>query len=195
MVVYFSFDFESAGPNYATNGVNGLGIVVFSEKGEELECYETGIMLTNGRQMDPTTKREFWDKQPEALQWLKEHEEPPWIVVWKIAKLYQKYTVLSHKVEWVAWPAAFDWGLMIQFYNEFKLPEAPYIGYSAICLSSMVKAWQFLTGGPKKLTLEDLGCPIENPHFPGSAARAQGKAFFVVRDQFASRELNLRHIL
>lgn len=184
---YFSFDFESAGPNYATNGVNGIGVVVFDKDGNEVEVYETGIVLTNGRQMEPGCKQFFWDKNPEALKWIQDHDETPWVVASKIADLYKKYKGLGgkkNKIEWVAWPAAYDWGLLVNFMNEFDCSKTQ-IGFKATCASSMCDAYTTAAGLNNKPSLDDLGCPIENPHFPGSDARAQGKAFFVLKQKFA----------
>ena len=175
MPVFFSFDFEAQGPNYTTNGVNGLGIVIFDEQGNELECYETGIQCTNGRQMDPNTKSGFWDKQPEALNWINNNLKEPWVVVQDIINLYKKYKQSHGKVVWIAWPAAYDWGLMVDFYNEFKPNNSPNIGFKAECMSTLFKAYCAQTQITESDGKEKLDFNIKNPHFPGSDARTQGK--------------------
>lgn len=127
--------------------------------------------------MDPATKRDFWDKQPAALAWLAEHEQQPWAVAADVTALYAKYRALG-KVVWLAWPAAYDWGLMATFYGEFAAAGAPSLGYTAVCVSSLALAVQVATGAAEKPTLDTLGCPIADPHFPGSDAEAQGRAYF-----------------
>ena len=176
--IFISVDFERLGFSYNLNGPNGVGLVVFDADGNELESYESGIKITGGRRPDPDTMKEFWAKNQDAMKYLQAMEKHPKEVVAAIKALYFKYKDQGHRVHWVGRPAAGEWSVLNEFYFEWAGPDAPPIGYKALCCSMLLDVYEAKHGlSGTAACAQHLGVEYKMTHKPVDDARVQGILF------------------
>ena len=181
--VYFSFDVESRGPDLLKHGINAIGIVAFDEHGNELEAYETGIAADAGQVFDSEVKELFWDKNPEVLKWIDANSKPGKAVVQEIVDLFDKYAE-KHSVVWIAYPAPYDWALLIAFCQNVGGIDVRHFGHKATCISTLMKAYRAIGQLTPDAGFSAVGLVNENPHRPASDARVQGQLYFKLTTKF-----------
>lgn len=140
--LYLSFDIEADGPSPCLNNMLSLGICGMTETGEIVYKYCENIKQLDNHVIDPDTKSEFWDKNPEL--WIKVNENQISCVV-AMQKLSDDLLELHGKgytFTWIAMPAAYDWQWLNYYWNYAAKNCADMkgqkLGFKAECLST---AW------------------------------------------------------
>lgn len=183
---YISFDWEARGPHMKKHGFNGFGAVLFNKDGQVVRDVGFGIQADVWQALDPDTKTTFWDKNPAALRWCETNPLAPQEAAQQIVRFYLQAKAEFKTVQWIAWPAAYDWANLMFFLTEFHPETSPIKEHKAECVSSMALAYQLAAGLPKKPDLAALGIHNANAHNPVSDALAQGQAFFVLREKLTA---------
>lgn len=178
--VIFSFDIEADGQGPLSGSMIGLGIAVLNTSGVLLDSLEVAIERRPEAGSDPDTM-EWCLKQHEMWQWATGPEAvSPKTAMWRVGKLYSKWSK-THKVEWMAQPACFDWMFLKSYYQAFVSVGAPDIGFSCTCFSTLRKKWLKDNGMPREeynLLREPYVEGVEeDSHFPLQDAIFQGREY------------------
>ena len=188
--LYLSFDIEADGPAPNVNSMISIGIYGFDGMGKEVVSYQRNIEPHPTRVVDKRTKEEFWDKHPEMYKFIQTKQATAEETMNEIAKLYKSYIDTGYRVNWVAWPSAYDWQWLNCYYHEFGPPDKPYIGFSAKCASTA--RWIYCKNNPMSdkeynTMLENFAEGEKATHNPLDDARYQGKISFNLFDKMQVR--------
>lgn len=186
--VYFSFDVEADGPSPALNSMVSFGCVVFNDQGKEVDRMQMNIKPEAGKVVDKRCKEEFWDKHSEILAFVQTNPQEPKNFALAIAAIYAKWR-LTHKIVWVAKPAAYDWQWLNAYYcRYFEDDVMPNIGHSATCIRTMLEMLRLRSGWTndeanqfEEEELKKFSAKDHVTHNPEHDARVQGKFFFHLR--------------
>jgi hypothetical protein len=145
--VYVSTDVETDGPIPGPHSMLSLGSAAFvlrpKTKGvmdglfthERLGTFSVNLETLEGARMDPVTKREFWDKQPEA--WAACRKDPV-----EPGAAMEKYWIwvkhLPGNPVFVGYPAGFDFLFTYRYLRRFGL-TSPF-SFSALDVKTYAMA-------------------------------------------------------
>lgn len=103
--VYISTDIETDGPIPGVNSMLSFASAAFLSSSDMVGTFSANLELLPGAVPDPDTKREFWDKNPEAWAACRENPQP-------IRETLEKYVAwvksLPGKPVFVGYPVSFD---------------------------------------------------------------------------------------
>lgn len=152
-IVFISFDVEATGESPESGNMNMIGFTVVKE-----DMYKTidtmkredawyidkkGWCIHYFDKFSERCKREFWDKYPVNLRYIKEHGKTPDVVAFEISE-YLRELRKKYRYYLIADPASFDWQFFNTFYDEYGPSDKIDIGYKSICMDGMEKALGFL---------------------------------------------------
>lgn len=188
--IYLSFDIEADGPSPSVNSMVSIGIYGFNGVGDEVVSYQRNIKPCSNRIVDIPTKERFWDKNPDALNFVQTDQVSAEECMSEISDLYKGLKEKNYKIVWVARPSAFDWQWLNCYYNEFGPDDKPNIGFSASCISTAF--WIYcqqnkLSKEQQKELWKELKGDEDVTHNPLDDARCQGKIMFKLMDKFKIR--------
>lgn len=133
--VYVSTDIETDGPIPGPNSMLSFGSAAFTLEKGFIGQFSANLQELPGAAMDPVTKTEFWDKNPEA--WAacrKDLRDPAEAMATYVAWL----NGLPAKPVFVGYPAGFDFLFVYWYIRRFGL-ESPY-SFSALDIKTYVAA-------------------------------------------------------
>ena len=181
--VYLSFDIEADGPSPLFNNMLSIGVWGFNESGENVVEWERNLLPRPNKKCDPITMLEFWAKQPEAWAYVNKNRVSITEAFTELHSIVSKLKC-NYKVEWLAWPSAFDWQWLNCYYQEFieSNPNTEWIqiGHKATCMSSI---WSFYVKLQKltKKQEDDLWKQLsvgDGGHFALADAKCQGLLYY-----------------
>lgn len=185
--LYVSIDIECdsgySGPSSAN--MWELGAVFLTNSGEELDAYSSLIRCRPEMKGDPRTKewiksQNLWEKY-ESCDALSGSAPSPETVMTEFGEKLSKWTA-THKIHFVARPAAFDF----MYFKDYYALYAPahlqeFVGHTAKCVSSMIDVYQTMKGittSEARNTLwNTLKGTHEHTHCAIDDAREQGAVF------------------
>lgn len=135
--IYISTDIEAAGPSPGPNYLMSIGAAAFNLEKDLLGVFEANLKPIPNSIMDPKTKSEFWDKQPEAYartlinqQNADEamHNFKNWI-----GKIRSENG--NKRVVFVGYPAVYDFKWIDWYFNWAKI-DNPFGFGNAICIKN-----------------------------------------------------------
>jgi len=188
--VYFSFDIEADGKSPVFNSMLSFGCVVFDEQGREVDTMQMNLKPEEGKVADPKCQEEFWDKNPEIVQFVQTNQQEPRALALAVGALYAKWEASGHKIVWVANPSSYDWQWLNAYYCRYFEAgrNMPDIGYSAKCIGTMLEMHRLRNGMTddqadkyEAATMMALREKDHVAHNPEHDARVQGKWFFNLR--------------
>lgn len=132
--IYFSTDIETDGPIPGPNSMLSFASAAYVKNGEGFEMvgtFSANLEQMEGAVMDPKTKEEFWDKNPEAWAACRKDLQEPVeamrsYVDW-VKSLEKEYQA---KAVFVAYPAGFDFMFVYWYLIRFG-------GYSPFSFSAL----------------------------------------------------------
>lgn len=134
--IYVSTDIETDGPIPGPNSMLSFGSAAFSLKGGMLSTFSANLETLPGASMDPITKTEFWDKNPEAWAACRKDPQP----IAPTMKSYVEWvSKLPGKPVFVGYPATFDFMFVYWYIRKHGL-ESPF-SFSALDIKSYVAAY------------------------------------------------------
>jgi hypothetical protein len=134
--VYFSIDVEADGQSPIANSMLSLGIAVIDPESLTLvDTLSVNIHAREGAERDPDTM-EWWGKNLRAWGQCQVDRVSPKTAMWRVAKLFSKWSK-THKIQWVAQPACYDWMWLKSYYDAFPSVGSPDIGYFCTDYSSL----------------------------------------------------------
>jgi hypothetical protein len=178
--LYLSFDVEADGSCPLLNNMLSLGIAGYDSNGKEIVSFQRNILPIKGHEPEQRCMDEFWSKEPEAWIFVNTNRVTPQKAMGDLADLLTNLKKSNWKIIWVARPAAYDWQWIKNYYDAFAPKNAPPIGYSAKCLSTM---WWLYVKQNNLCKEEDsnmwktLTEGFPHTHNPLDDARSQGTAF------------------
>lgn len=140
--LYFSVDIETDGPIPGPHSMLSFAAAAFLEQEGELQQVDTftcNLEQLPGAQMDPVTKEEFWDKNPEAWEACRQNLVKPddgmqSFVNW-VQDLKKEHQA---KPVFVGYPAGFDF-LFVYWYLIYFTGYSPF-SFSALDMKSVAFA-------------------------------------------------------
>ena len=133
--IYVSTDIETDGPIPGPNSMLSFDSAAFTLSGGLGSTFEANLETLPGATMDPITKSEFWDKNPEAWAACRKDPKP-------IAETMRQYVLwvksLPGKPVFVGYPATFDHAFM-HWYLVYFTGGDPF-SFSALDMKSYAMA-------------------------------------------------------
>lgn len=183
---YLSFDIESDGPCPSTNSMISIGIFVFNGKGEKITTFQRNIIPHATRKADPVTKK-FWDKHPKIVEFMKTDQVSAEQCMSDLSEFY-KSIKLTYKPTWMARPSAFDWQWVNTYYREFGHPDRVDIGYSSMCVSTLLWAYKAINPDVKwNVLMKELEEGLVGDHNPLNDAKCQAMVALNICDKLKIR--------
>lgn len=177
---YISVDIETSGPEIGRHYMMSLGAVAYGPNGTELGFFFQNLEPIFGWRMDPSTKRDFWDKNPVAYKKATENTHNPYDVMNDFYLWVKQY---KNPVA-VCYPAGFDFPWVYQYLMMFA-GKSPF---SFSCIDIKTLAWEKL-GAENYRESSKKNWPNEwfsnlppHTHIAVDDAREQGQLFFNIRD-------------
>jgi hypothetical protein len=184
--LYLSIDFEANGRSPAVSSALSVGIVGFTEKGEEVVALQMNLLEEPGHAADPECIREFWDKNPAITEFVSRDRKSLADFAAAIRDLWTTHSQ-THKLVWLAWPSAYDFQWLNCAYDKYRQAGWPDIGHKARCIGTLFTVFARLKGvsskeddALKKRMMTSLEAPGHVAHNPEHDARVQGKMFFAL---------------
>jgi hypothetical protein len=133
--VYVSTDIETDGPIPGVNSMLSFGSAAYTLKDGLLGTFSVNLVQLEGAVSDPVTRREFWDKNPEAWAACRMNLRDP-------AEAMQEYVTwvrkLSAKPVFVGYPATFDF--MFIYWYLVRFTGASPFSFSALDIKTYAMA-------------------------------------------------------
>ena len=179
--LYLSFDIEADGDTPMQNNMLSFGIAAYDSSGKEVGFLQRNLIPLEGHVADERCMREFWDKNPEAWEFVNQNRVPAQMAMKDLADFLMQFVEQGLELVWLAYPSAYDWQWIKNYYEAYKPESAPQIGYSAKCISTMF--WFYclqngLSSDKKKQLWKELTENLPHSHNPLDDARQQGIGFF-----------------
>lgn len=134
--IYLSSDVETNGPIPGPNAMLSFGTAAFTLKDGLISTFSANLEELPGSSMDPKTKTEFWDKNPEAWAVCRKDPQP----IEPTLKRYVEWANgLPGKRVFVGYPATFDFMFMYWYFVKYGL-ESPF-GFSGRDITSYVAGY------------------------------------------------------
>lgn len=133
--VYVSTDIETGGPIPGPNAMLSFGSAAYTLEGGLIGTFSANLHELPGSVIDPVTKREFWDKNPEAWAECRKDLQDPKEAMTAYAAWVRK---LPGKPAFVGYPATFDFMFVYWYLMKFT-GDSPF-SFSAIDIKTFVMA-------------------------------------------------------
>lgn len=133
--VYVSVDIEADGPIPGPHSMLSIGSVAFTIAAGEIGSFSANLETLPGASMDPVTKSEFWDKQPEAWAACRRDPQPLQEAMTSYAAWVRS---LPGKPVFVGYPATFDHAFVHWYLVRFTGSD-PF-GFEALDIKSYAMA-------------------------------------------------------
>lgn len=186
--VYISLDIESTGPVPGLFSMLSLGAAAFSD-GQLIDTYSVNLKELPGAGRDPGTMK-WWEGQAEA--WKLCRAEPVWDARAAMPEFVRWLEWQPGKLVPVAWPAAFDFG-MVHYYNVAFAGRDP-MGFACLDLRSLVMGYTKTSTyyGRKESEMKALGLNVDNSdlkdHVALDDAIGQGRLLMAILAQIKNNE-------
>lgn len=132
---YISTDIETDGPIPGVNSMVSFGSAAFTVDKGLISTFSANLIQLPGAVMDPVTKTEFWDKNPEAWAACRKNPRDP-------AESMRAYVAwvdkLPGKPVFVGYPATFDFLFVYWYLCRFGL-KSPF-SFAALDIKSYAMA-------------------------------------------------------
>jgi DNA polymerase III alpha subunit (gram-positive type) len=178
--LYLSFDVEADGPSPVNNSMVQLGIVAVTADGREIFSLCWNIEPHPNCSPDETTMKEFWAKHPEEWKATQTNQLSGDLVRQSLAQMVTKWSK-EWRLQWIAYPAAFDWQWVKDIYEHYNQPGDPDIGYSAKCISTLLWGYEkthgIKTPEQKEALKKELAGELTLTHNAEEDARYQARIF------------------
>jgi hypothetical protein len=180
---YFSFDIEADGPGSSVNSMLSIGIYAFDRNGKKIDIFQRNIVPPPNRIMDEATKKEFWDKHPKMWKFVQTNQVSAFQCMKDLGEFYLSIKQKGYaSIEWVAFPAAYDWQWLNTYYSEFGSKNKPYIGFKATCASTLFnyycKLHKIKSKKDRDALWDELKEDQNTTHNSLDDAMCQGRVFF-----------------
>ena len=171
------------------NNLLSIGIVgLEAESGKIVFEFEANIKPLDNHVQDIQCMKSFWlkPKQQKAWNYLQTNQKP-YTQIFEELSLALNNLALYYKIEFVAYPACFDWMFFKCYYELAKSTstnkESFYdIGYECLCISTLwdnYKKSHNINSNEANKMFRDLGEFNENVnHYAIEDARVQGKFYY-----------------
>lgn len=133
--IYVSVDIETDGPIPGPHSMLALGAVALSLSKGELDSFSANLETLPGATMDPSTKVEFWDKQPKAWAACRSNPQPIPEVMGSFGAWVKR---LPGKPVFVGYPVAFDFDFVHWYFMRYQ--GADPFGYEGLDIKSFAMA-------------------------------------------------------
>ena len=179
--IYLSFDIEADGDTPMLNNMLSFGIVAFNSSGQEIGTFQKNLYPLEGHRADEKCMKEFWNQIPEIWKFVNTDQVLARTAIRKLTDFLLSLIGNDNELVWIAYPSAYDWQWIKNYYEKFKPSYAPQIGYTAKCISTMF--WSYclqnhLDSKEKKELWKELTEALPHTHNPLDDAREQGRGFF-----------------
>jgi len=143
-----SFDVEATG-SCPVWSMNMLGCVLFDSKtGEIFE--QKAWYLKEVTEPEPRCMTEFWDKNKANLELIRSKAVDPEVAMADFAGWLKATRETYPDIGFMAAPATFDWSFLKYYYEKYGPKDKPELGYMAVCLSSIKRAFITYLGTPEQ---------------------------------------------
>lgn len=184
--IYVSTDVETDGPIPGPNSMLSFGSAAFTLAPGGLlgrvDTFSANLDLLPGSTPDPSTKRDFWDKNPEAWAACRENPQP---IGETMARYAEWLNSLPGKLVFVGYPATFDFSFIHWYLIRFTGSD-PF-GFSALDIKSYVAGYMGTDfRGTTKKNMPKRWFPKGRPHTHVALddALEQGELFMnILREQ------------
>jgi len=134
--VYVSTDIETDGPIPGPNSMLSFGSAAFTLNAGKVGTFSANLETLPGASMDPITKTEFWDKNPEAWAACRTDLKP----IEPTMRAYVEWVRrLPGRPVFVGYPATFDFMFVYWYIRKHGL-ESPF-SFSALDIKSYVMSY------------------------------------------------------
>lgn len=186
--LYLSFDVETDGPTPLVNNLLSVGIVGIEENTSNIVFeFESNILPLETHKSDTQCMETFWLKPEQKKAWdYLQTNQKDYLTVFEDLSSKLENLSLNYKLEWVAFPACFDWMFLKSYYELAKSNSSNGkkfydIGYECICSSTLFDLYKKnnnLTSKEAYKLFNELGeyDPNQN-HMAISDAKVQGKFY------------------
>jgi len=133
--LFISVDIETDGPIPGVNSMLSVGAAAILNY-EITDTFSVNLEQMEGAVVDPVTKREFWDKNPEAWEACRQNTEHPSVAMSKFSKwvkgLEKKH---GRRATFVGYPAGFDFTFVYWYFMKF-VGSSPF-SFSALDMKTL----------------------------------------------------------
>lgn len=184
--ILVSVDGEFTGPIPGSYSMISLGAVAYDPGGEEISRFKVNMLELSGAGRDPVTRREFWDKYPEAWTLATQNPIDPKEAMHQFDDWLSK---LPGRPKLMGWPLPVDFMFIYWYYVKF-MDKVPPFGYDGIDIKSYAMAkmgCKTLSGKPdgvsRRAVQDFFGIPTDNfSHDPLDDAIKQAELYFCLRE-------------
>jgi hypothetical protein len=136
-VFYLSVDVESDGPIPGPNSMLSIGAAIFKglSSREPVATFSANLETLPGAEMDPVTKAEFWDNNPEAWEACREGARDPGDVMTEFTSWIKETCGGPNRATFVGYPATYDF-LFTYWYCIRFTGERPF-GFTGLDMKTM----------------------------------------------------------
>lgn len=136
--LFISVDIETDGPIPGVNSMLSIGAAAVHNY-EITDTFSVNLEQMEGAVMDPVTKREFWDKNPEAWEACRKNTEHPAVGMNKFSN-WVKSLEKKHgkRATFVGYPAGFDFTFVYWYFMKF-MDSSPF-SFSALDMKTLAMA-------------------------------------------------------
>lgn len=192
--VYLSFDIEADGPSPSLNNMIAFGVVLFTidplnnSRAEVFNQQDYYLKPRPTHKASEHTMKTFWSKHPEVLAKIESQARDPKEVMNEFYTSYMEL-VKTVDIEWLAYPAAFDWQWMNAYLYQY-VDNPIGLPYMATCIDAIETIVKTITGSKHPMIDKML---IEHPltHIPSEDSLRQALMFVY----YNSVQLQLQSII
>src|SRR3989338_6556001 len=131
-MLYASFDIEADGPCPLKNSMLSFGVVIYDQDGNEIDSFERNLFARTDAVEDIDCLNSFWKQHPDQWDYVHTNQISPRQFVRDFVKFLNGRSVI-----WIAYPAAYDWQWLNNYYHLYRDASDPDLGYSAKCISTL----------------------------------------------------------
>lgn len=175
---YLSFDIEADGDSPSVSNMLSIGVYGLTRDKKEVCRFQRNLTPLPDKKASPRCMTEFWDKHPDAWNFVNQNRQDPILVMKELADLYIDLSKI-YKLVWIAAPAAYDWQWLNAYYclMREKYPDTPNIGFKAHCISSLLTSYCKRNKLETNKTWKELAEKEVLTHDPLDDAIVQGTLF------------------
>lgn len=173
--LYASIDIESDGNNPCQHSMISCGISFITSDGKIIEEIIYNLFPRKDRSYEPRCMTEFWmnPEQHEAWNYIQQDRVTPEKAMAALA-MKLSYFSLSWDIEWIAYPACFDWMFLKTYYEEFGPIDKISLGYYCVDIGSEIRSVAITIGKTYDNVIAMFTVPNTSPHVALYDARCQG---------------------
>ena len=182
--IYVSIDIETDGPIPGQNSMLSIGNAAFNQAGKLIDTWEVNLETLPGAVMDPTTKTEFWDKNPKAWAACRKELRSPEQAMNDYVNWLKRLEKNHHgKVVAVCAPSGFDFTFVYWYLMKFA-GRSPF---SFSCIDMKTFAMSLLnttyrSSGKRSYPKDWFDDKAKHTHVAIDDAIEQGQIFMKMRE-------------